>query len=141
MQAAPGLDRLVEDELGVLVSTERQRHHEDPRAAHAAALGIEELAGVAEVHLRFLTRQDFEAQRGVASGRREPAQKALHRGVAAGEAVLLDEELPDRLPFDAALVQRTHALAPRLRSEDHTSELQSHHDLVCRLLLEKKKPI
>src|SRR5437773_8723872 len=27
------------------------------------------------------------------------------------------------------------------RSEEHTSELQSHHDLVCRLLLEKKKLI
>src|SRR5437773_6685145 len=27
----------------------------------------------------------------------------------------------------------------RIRSEEHTSELQSHHDLVCRLLLEKKK--
>src|SRR5437667_7940764 len=27
------------------------------------------------------------------------------------------------------------------RSEEHTSELQSHHDLVCRLLLEKKKEI
>src|SRR5947207_8161875 len=26
-----------------------------------------------------------------------------------------------------------------LRSEEHTSELQSHSDLVCRLLLEKKK--
>src|SRR5574343_1170286 len=26
-----------------------------------------------------------------------------------------------------------------LRSEEHTSELQSHHELVCRLLLEKKK--
>src|SRR5437773_7546908 len=29
----------------------------------------------------------------------------------------------------------------RKRSEEHTSELQSHHDLVCRLLLEKKKII
>src|SRR5260221_1572446 len=28
-----------------------------------------------------------------------------------------------------------------LRSEEHTSELQSHSDLVCRLLLEKKKEI
>src|SRR5260221_3596170 len=27
----------------------------------------------------------------------------------------------------------------RSRSEEHTSELQSHSDLVCRLLLEKKK--
>src|SRR5437773_11097768 len=30
-------------------------------------------------------------------------------------------------------------LVLRERSEEHTSELQSHHDLVCRLLLEKKK--
>src|SRR5438034_6172893 len=29
--------------------------------------------------------------------------------------------------------------APTGRSEEHTSELQSHSDLVCRLLLEKKK--
>src|SRR5438132_10495932 len=28
---------------------------------------------------------------------------------------------------------------PQPRSEEHTSELQSHSDLVCRLLLEKKK--
>src|SRR5260370_32428642 len=28
----------------------------------------------------------------------------------------------------------------RKRSEEHTSELQSHLNLVCRLLLEKKKP-
>ena len=28
---------------------------------------------------------------------------------------------------------------PRLRSEEHTSELQSRTNLVCRLLLEKKK--
>src|SRR5437588_2556554 len=28
---------------------------------------------------------------------------------------------------------------PVARSEEHTSELQSHSDLVCRLLLEKKK--
>src|SRR5437867_7108099 len=31
------------------------------------------------------------------------------------------------------------ALAGRRRSEEHTSELQSPYDLVCRLLLEKKK--
>src|SRR5260221_6055321 len=30
---------------------------------------------------------------------------------------------------------------PRERSEEHTSELQSHSDLVCRLLLEKKKTL
>src|SRR5215211_8561107 len=34
---------------------------------------------------------------------------------------------------------RRPACRPRRRSEEHTSELQSHSDLVCRLLLEKKK--
>src|SRR5690349_16324559 len=33
--------------------------------------------------------------------------------------------------------EHSHAVAPR--SEEHTSELQSRRDLVCRLLLEKKK--
>src|SRR5438034_2547284 len=41
-------------------------------------------------------------------------------------------------------VRRTRALVESwgkttVRSEEHTSELQSHSDLVCRLLLEKKK--
>src|SRR6266496_6849142 len=31
------------------------------------------------------------------------------------------------------------SIAPAPRSEEHTSELQSRRDLVCRLLLEKKK--
>src|SRR5436190_23476026 len=35
--------------------------------------------------------------------------------------------------------RRTEARAQGDRSEEHTSELQSHSDLVCRLLLEKKK--
>src|SRR5437773_4926933 len=43
---------------------------------------------------------------------------------------------PDiRIGFIGAKV----AVEPEKRSEEHTSELQSHHDLVCRLLLEKKK--
>src|SRR5260221_3637822 len=39
----------------------------------------------------------------------------------------------DRLPAALGKGRRDH------RSEEHTSELQSHSDLVCRLLLEKKK--
>src|SRR5437773_4476116 len=35
-------------------------------------------------------------------------------------------------------VTNTATLTVTARSEEHTSELQSHHDLVCRLLLEKK---
>src|SRR5574343_1252889 len=36
-------------------------------------------------------------------------------------------------------LQQCINLRTTTRSEEHTSELQSHHDLVCRLLLEKKK--
>src|SRR5699024_11406205 len=38
-----------------------------------------------------------------------------------------------------ALVAAALFLATAMRSEEHTSELQSRFDLVCRLLLEKKK--
>src|SRR5437868_11310448 len=41
----------------------------------------------------------------------------------------------DVIPF------RVPAADTRKRSEEHTSELQSRFDLVCRLLLEKKKKI
>src|SRR5260370_29882619 len=42
----------------------------------------------------------------------------------------------------AGAQDRREALAPLPgRSEEHTSELQSHLNLVCRLLLEKKKKL
>src|SRR2546430_4522488 len=37
--------------------------------------------------------------------------------------------------------RRQRGVARHLRSEEHTSELQSQSNLVCRLLLEKKKTI
>src|SRR2546427_5390064 len=40
--------------------------------------------------------------------------------------------------FDVCAQHRSHSF-PELRSEEHTSELQSQSNLVCRLLLEKKK--
>src|SRR6266571_6758030 len=40
-------------------------------------------------------------------------------------------------PFDAST--DITSILPEPRSEEHTSELQSHVNLVCRLLLEKKK--
>src|SRR5690242_21497623 len=39
------------------------------------------------------------------------------------------------------LRRRSSTRAGQPRSEEHTSELQSHVNLVCRLLLEKKKKI
>src|SRR2546427_6216658 len=40
---------------------------------------------------------------------------------------------------DRVAVQPAFDVQPRGRSEEHTSELQSQSNLVCRLLLEKKK--
>src|SRR5947207_9554577 len=44
-------------------------------------------------------------------------------------------------PRPRSVVAESHAqtMVSCARSEEHTSELQSHSDLVCRLLLEKKK--
>src|SRR5690606_41899499 len=69
---------------------------------------------------------------------------------------LLPVQVRDRGVVDATVVRRVlpeHALDPAarlrerrldaerqtVRSEEHTSELQSRENLVCRLLLEKKK--
>src|SRR5690242_21190598 len=41
--------------------------------------------------------------------------------------------------FCESLKERNFGIWDDLRSEEHTSELQSHVNLVCRLLLEKKK--
>src|SRR5437588_2227822 len=61
----------------------------------------------------------------------------------------LDEVLPPVHPEVARGVRPAHVavgfvrardpIPTAERSEEHTSELQSHSDLVCRLLLEKKK--
>src|SRR5438270_4519540 len=58
-------------------------------------------------------------------GRRLAQDRLLH---AARRAVLRRDVDPDLPPRKI-----------RIRSEEHTSELQSQSNLVCRLLLEKKK--
>src|SRR5690348_18039591 len=59
----------------------------------------------------------------------------LHRDDLLGEESLLDRARSLALRLHGELVQ----LLARVRSEEHTSELQSPVHLVCRLLLEKKK--
>src|SRR5690606_41941909 len=74
-------------------------------------------------------RDRFRDQARAARPRRQdrlPDRALFHRGRAMGHA---DDDLG--LGEGRALVH--------LRSEEHTSELQSRENLVCRLLLEKKK--
>src|SRR5437773_8404181 len=52
--------------------------------------------------------------------------------------VLVVLTLPLLVPALRAVVKAGPRYLLAARSEEHTSELQSHHDLGCRLLLEKK---
>src|SRR5690606_41143909 len=75
-----------------------------------------------------------------------PALQLL--ALKAGIAQLVEHDLAKVGVASSSLVSRSSfslffndfgAIAKRLRSEEHTSELQSRENLVCRLLLEKKK--
>src|SRR5438105_5269874 len=59
----------------------------------------------------------------------ELLEALLHEHVERGGTTL----------FTTHNLDRALKLSDRIRSEEHTSELQSRVDLVCRLLLEKKK--
>src|SRR5438034_6181952 len=52
---------------------------------------------------------------------------------------LFRSDRPDRLSGTRPCWRARTPPSSCVRSEEHTSELQSHSDLVCRLLLEKKK--
>src|SRR2546427_5996641 len=68
-----------------------------------------------------------EAEDGQAEHDRAERHEREHAGPEVLDADALEHDAPD----DAQVV--------RQRSEEHTSELQSQSNLVCRLLLEKKK--
>src|SRR3989440_5089051 len=78
----------------------------------------------------------FRSQQSVASAaalrRKDPGAAAVAASLGA-----LAGQISVAMPLERLL-----ALQPQIRqtrSEEHTSELQSRSDLVCRLLLEKKK--
>src|SRR5690606_41937365 len=71
--------------------------------------------------------------------------KSLLRGPDTGQLSWAGADLVSCLARHAARVGAVHIkdyrqeVAAAIRSEEHTSELQSRENLVCRLLLEKKK--
>src|SRR5207237_8143802 len=64
---------------------------------------------------------------------RGPAAKLSRRSAAAAGPL-------GQLDAASCGIRRPPSPPAPARSEEHTSELQSHLNLVCRLLLEKKKP-
>ena len=74
--------------------------------------------------------------------RHKKQQEATDTLVSGVITIVADENLQNILEaeLDAFSVRFPEAfIFPQYRSEEHTSELQSLIDLVCRLLLEKKK--
>src|SRR5690606_40469508 len=92
--------------------------------------GVPEAPAVRE-HGRRVGRAGDEAVEGAAAG----GPVGGERG-GRGLAVVLAQGDGEA---EAEPSERAPAPAERLRSEEHTSELQSRENLVCRLLLEKKK--
>src|SRR3712207_8209436 len=70
---------------------------------------------------------------------------ALTAAAPAGDAVIYSNDFaniaPGKPPEDQFLALAGEFEVKDVRSEEHTSELQSRQYLVCRLLLEKKKTL
>src|SRR6266540_432517 len=82
------------------------------------------------LHLRPRRRDALDGSR--SDGARRPVPGALRaRGRGAAHSGAAGERADPRLLLHPRVDGRA-------RSEEHTSELQSHHELVCRLLLDKK---
>src|SRR5256885_12632950 len=100
-------------------------------------------------------RADLRGARGPAQARAGPggaqtSAPCLQAPEPSGVLVVLDERV-GRVVVDGLEILRFHQVGGHARiavqpgghvarSEEHTSELQSPCNLVCRLLLEKKKP-
>src|SRR2546427_6920333 len=57
-----------------------------------------------------------------------------------GDFWIVDSQVSGAIGLDASAGHKPEEFRPAgMRSEEHTSELQSQSNLVCRLLLEKKK--
>src|SRR3712207_7890813 len=78
----------------------------------------------------------FRSTRGTSMTEQQPAQP-----LDLGElrAALAGERAPWQMAYTSMTALTEGERRLRLRSEEHTSELQSRQYLVCRLLLEKKK--
>src|SRR5256885_10188492 len=64
---------------------------------------------------------------------------SLHDALPIWQAYPGPWHLRNDAPLPEGITERLRALIEAERSEEHTSELQSPCNLVCRLLLEKKK--
>src|SRR5688572_8662348 len=139
---ADRLERLARDGTAVLeprVAIEGHLRIDDPMLEVEQLIAQQELA-LREADLRVAQRVQVLHERRLGvdrvplHGRVREAQDQL---ACLHVLAALDEDLLDAAAFLDVEVHRRHGLDDR--SEEHTSELQSQSNLVCRRLLEKKK--
>src|SRR5438477_2938371 len=91
----------------------------DPTSAQTRTLSLHDALPI------YTTQSQYGSGRTLSGGN---TTFTVYRGTLNGEFIINAKLVPDSAT----------AVNVVLRSEEHTSELQSHVKLVCRLLLEKK---
>src|SRR6267142_4473581 len=143
-QAEPWFPRQLEDERGAGLQhrrSDRARRHDLDRELSGDAAALREQDSLAEgEHLLSDADVDGDLHEQRLLVRADPG----HPGAELAKERLHTREDLRVAPgqdLQAALVRGVDAAGDggAERSEEHTSELQSHVNLVCRLLLEKKK--
>src|SRR5690606_40453657 len=84
---------------------------------------------------RFLRGSPMRSLRARRTGSASRARKRVPRQFSAAPVKPIGALVEGGVSADRASIHGVHSS----RSEEHTSELQSRENLVCRLLLEKKK--
>src|SRR2546430_10642801 len=97
-----------------------------------------------ELQINSRVRLDFVLQVGSVSEKINVEGRApLLDTDTAESGEVIENQRVTQLPLNGRqfiqLALLTAGVVPEVRSEEHTSELQSQSNLVCRLLLEKKK--
>src|SRR5438034_6533874 len=132
---------LVPTKPGDRIKTDRRDAARLARCYRAGDLTPVWVPDAAHEALRDLVRAREAAKQDQLRARHRLGKLLLRRGIrpppAATPWTQRHRRWLDTLQLDPPALQAT--LDDYLRSEEHTSELQSHSDLVCRLLLEKKK--
>src|SRR2546425_4976842 len=108
-----------------------------PRVFCAADASSSHCSGVLAMSL-FSSERPSEYYARIKPMRASLPSRAFHFAAALGIVLAITFVYQKALGVNATTVALTFLLAI-LRSEEHTSELQSLAYLVCRLLLEKKK--
>src|SRR5256886_5352327 len=125
---ADNLEQLYKQNTSIIAESLReiqkfQREFEAVKAKVAIGRSLESLSGMMKSSINEL--------QGMMGGEMGQSMQQLRQSAAAGEGQM-------RATLDLAK-EMGSGIARQQRSEEHTSELQSQSNLVCRLLLEKKK--